>query len=607
MPKPQPSIHPSRPLRAASFRMAYLSPLRAALSLSAPLLIALQALPFLPSQARAEFATPDCPVFTAAEFTYSKLVTRTLDSTLREPVKMAIDAREGRPADIYFVERHGNLKRYNGADNTVTLLSHFDVWSDSPEHVDSVGPEAETGLDAIVLDRDFPTNHKLYLRYEPWEKEVYRIASFVVKGDSLDRASERILLEIPYVREHTRLQAIVIGGSGMAMDDFGDLYIAIGANSELSPSVNEKYRDFSAEYTSSNLASLRGSILRIHPDDSPRGYSIPKGNFGDYYSRQFAAEGREALAAEYADTSKVKPEVYVKGVRNPYSLSVDPVKGWVMWGEFGPNRMGLTRIEEDNLATHPVYGGYPYWSGKNEPLLEELPLYQGRDPKAPVNNSVWNTGPKELPPTDTPRYAYSAYLNSGFIVGNHPTAGPIYRYAGSSGSPIKLPPHFDAAWFVTDRMNGVRAFRLSEDGTRVLDSTMLMTAQKLERPLDLQLGGDGALYVLDYGTGWHSSSPQTQIGRIEYHGDCRPGNSSALKGSGGRRGAIRAHVARLSVVVDEPGAHRIRFRDVDGRLIGEARGTGPMTHAIPIGHQRGVFIATVETPRGMRNLTITDF
>ena len=361
------------------------------------------------------------------------------------------------------------------------------MWSDSPEHVDSVGPEVETGLEAIVLDRDFRTNHRLYLRYSPWEKEVYRIASFTVKGDSLDRSSEKILLEIPYVREHTRMHAIVIGGSGMAMAISGDLYIAIGANSELSPSVNEKYRDFSAEYTSSNLASLRGAILRIHPDDSPRGYSIPKGNFGEYFSAQFAAEGRAALAAEYADTSKVKPEIYIKGVRNPYSLSVDPVKGWVTWGEFGPNRMGETRIEEDNLATHPVYGGYPYWSGKNEPLLEELPLYKGRDPKAPVNNSVWNTGPKELPPTDTPRYAYSAYLYNGFIVGNYPTAGPIYRYDGrlrlrpSSCRPISTAPGS------CRRHHGVRAFRLSEDGTRLLDSTMLMTSQKMTRPLDLQL------------------------------------------------------------------------------------------------------------------------
>ena len=335
-----------------------------------------------------------------------------------------------RPADIYFVERHGNLKRYNGADNTVTLLSHFDVWSDSPEHVDSVGPEAETGLEAIVLDRDFATNHRLYLRYEPWEKEVYRIASFVVKGDSLDRASEKILLEIPYVREHTRLQAIVIGGSGMAMDDFGDLYIAIGANSELSPSVNEKYRDFSAEYTSSNLASLRGAILRIHPDDSPRGYSIPKGNFGEYFSsairrRRPGGPGRGIRGYLQGEAG---------GLHQRRAQSLFPERG------SGQGLGHVGRVRPQPHGPHAHRGGQsghpsglwrlPLLVGQERAPARGVAPVQGRDPKAPVNNSVWNTGPKELPPTDTPRYAYSAYLNSGFIVGNHPTAGPIYRYDG---------------------------------------------------------------------------------------------------------------------------------------------------------------------------------
>ena len=146
----------------------------------------------------------------------------------------------------------------------------------------------------------------------------------------------------------------------------------------------------------------------------------------------------------------MKPEIYIKGVRNPYSITVDPARGWVTWGEFGPNRMGATRIEELNVTTHAVYGGYPYWAGKNEFLLNGMQPWAGynMDPKAPVNNSKWNEGPKELPPADTPRYAYSAYLNNGFLVGNHPVVGPIYHYDPKSPSGIKFPPHFDRAWFM---------------------------------------------------------------------------------------------------------------------------------------------------------------
>ena len=118
--RPRRNVHP-RPRRNLHVRPRRSIP---ALGL-AVWIIALQALPFLASRAHAEFATPDCPVFSAADFTYAKLVTRTLDSALREPVKMAIDAPEGVPADIYFVERHGNVKRYNGAEKSITVLAHF--------------------------------------------------------------------------------------------------------------------------------------------------------------------------------------------------------------------------------------------------------------------------------------------------------------------------------------------------------------------------------------------------------------------------------------------------------------------------------------------------
>ena len=544
----------------------------------------------------ARFASADCPDWKAQEFKYVKVVSRDNDSTLNEPIKLAVDLREDGKTDIYFVERHGKVKRWNGAENTLSVLAELDVWTDSPGKIDSVG-DAETGLEGIALDPRFHENHWVYLRYEPWAKETYRIARFEVKGATLDLATEKVLLDVPYVREHTRKQPIVLGGSGLVFDGEGNLLVAIGANSELSPSVNERYRDFSAEYTASNLASLRGSILRIHPDDSPRGYSIPKGNFGEYFADHFRKTGDVATADAYADTAKVKAEIYVKGVRNPYSLTVDMARGWVAWGEFGPNRMGLTRIEEDNLAKHPSYGGYPYWSGKNEYLLGDMQPWAAAkmDPQAPMNNSVWNTGPKVLPPADTPLYAYSAYLNNGFIVGNHPIAGPIYHYDPQSPSPVKLPPHFDKAWFVTDRENGVRVFQLDETGSYLVDSTMLATDQKLERPLDLQLGGDGALYVIDYGPGWHLTSLQTHIGRIEYTGSCHPGAQTAI-GARAQGPRLRIRFLSAGVEIAEPGPHTVRLLDLDGREVRVWRGNGPQAYALGKADQAGVRLITVTLP-----------
>jgi cytochrome c len=547
----------------------------------------------------AAFTADGCDAWKPEDFRYAKLVTRSNDSTLDEPLKLATALREDGKADIYFIERHGTVKRWDAGDNSVSVLLKLDTWTDSKDKVDSVGSDAETGLEGIALDPKFADNHRIYLRYEPWGKAVYRISRFEIQGDSIPLSSEKILLEIPYVREHTHLQAIVLGGAGMAFDPDGNLLVNIGANTELSPSVNENYRDFSAEYTSAYLRNLRGAIVRIHPDDSPKGYSIPKGNFGEYYSAWFKEKGQDSLAGVYADTSMVKPEIYVKGVRNPYSLTVDPVRGWVTWGEFGPNRMGVTRVEEDNVVQHPVFGGYPYWAGKHEYLLDGVQVYANTkfDPKAPVNNSVWNDGPKTLPPADTSRYAYSAYLNNGFLVGNHPTVGPIYHYDPESKSGIKFPPHFDKAWFLAERQtNSVRVLQLDETGAYVLDSAMLGTSQQLNRPLDLEQGADGAIYVVDYGDGWHSTNPvNVQIGRIEYTGSCHPGVAVSARNIRSPKADIT--IDSRSIAIREAGEHVIRQSDVNGRELRVWHGIGPQTYDLGGLDRVGVSIITVYFPK----------
>ncbi|MDB5103954.1 MAG: secreted glycosyl hydrolase [Fibrobacteres bacterium] len=572
-------------------------------------LLALLSFPFLAARAEAKFTTPDCPDYKESDFTYRRLVTPTSDTSLNEPLKLVTAMRDDGKVDVYFIERHGKVKRWSDGKEGVTTLIELDTWTDSKDKVDSTGTDAETGLEGIALDPGFKENHRIYLRYEPWNKSVYRISRFEVSGDSIPLSSEKVLLEIPYVREHTHLSAIVLGGAGMAFDPDGNLLIPIGANTELSPSVNEQYQDFSAEFTSSNLHSLRGAIVRIHPDDSPKGYSIPKGNFGEYWSAWFKQQGRDGVATEYADTSKVKPEIYIKGVRNPYSITIDPVRGWVSWGEFGPNRMGATRIEENNLATHSVYGGYPYWAGKHEFLLDGKQPWAGAglDPKAPVNNSKWNEGPKELPPSDTPRYAYSAYLNNGFLVGNHPVVGPLYHYDTESTSGMKFPPHFDKAWFLVERQTkSVRVLQLDETGSYVIDSAMVATSQELTRPLDLEQGADGALYVVDYGSGWHSTGSGMHIGRIEYTGSCHPGAPTSMA-SRNRPGNLRIKVSSLAVEVNEPGPHLVRVHDFGGRVIETFKADGPMSHPLARARRKGVYFVTVEMPKkATQTFTLTD-
>ena len=148
-----------------------------------------------------------CPDVTDADFSYTTLVQRgqAPDPGLSGPVKMDFDMDSKGNVDIYFVElRVGNIKRYNAATKTVTTLVKLPDWT---------GPEE--GVTSIALDRDFKTNHFLYVHWspQPASLEVYRISRFTVTGNTIDPVSEKIVLQIDGQRK-----ACCHTGGGMAVD-----------------------------------------------------------------------------------------------------------------------------------------------------------------------------------------------------------------------------------------------------------------------------------------------------------------------------------------------------------------------------------------------------
>ncbi len=175
--------------------------------------------------------------------------------------------------------------------------------------------------------------------------------------------------------------------------------------------------------------------------------------------------------------------------------------------------------------------------------------------------------------------------------------GPIYHYDPDSKSSLKFPPHFDKAWFLAERQTkSVRVLKLDESGSYVIDSAMLETAQELNRPLDLEQGADGALYVVDYGDGWHSTNPvNTQIGRIEYTGSCHPGVGVSARNSPGRKAKVR--IGARSIAIGEAGEHLIRQSDVNGRELRVWRGNGPQSYDLGGPDRVGVSIITVIFPK----------
>lgn len=554
----------------------------------------------------AKFTWVTCPDFQESELRYVKVVTRTVDPTLDEPLKMAFDYMPEGKTDIYFVERHGKVKRYDAARNAVVVLGELDVYSDRPDRAGQTG-DTEHGLNGIALDPDFKRNRYLYLFYPPWAEKTFRISRFTLNGDRMDMASEKILLTMPESRSHVSGTLILLPGGAMTFDAYGDLWITIGADSKLNPSISETEWAFSAEASSANLADLRGSVLRIHPDASARGYSIPVGNFGDYWSRRFTDEGKTALAEEYRNPAKVLPEIYVKGTRNPYTVNVDPVRRWLVWGDYGPNGLGAMKVEEQNLAVAPVYAGYPYFMGKNLDLMDKLTGMK-KDPAAPLNTSRWNKGPQQLPPVSPSLYDYSGE-SGGFLSGKHPTAGPIYRYDGANPSTVKLPPHFEKAWFMAEKGGGLRAFQLNEAGNALTDSISILAGTVIQRPLDLKQGPDGALYLVDYSDAWHASSGATHIGRFEYTGSCRPASPNLDFPSAARMDPARPgpqsslRAGRLEIKGQV--SYTLSIRDWRGREVANLQGSGDRSLLISdLPGGPGLYVATLAWMGGTRSMAL---
>jgi cytochrome c len=465
-------------------------------------------------QAQAKWTYPECPDVTDADFKVDTLMRRGIapDPALAEPDKLAFDMDAEGNVDVYFTEiRPGNIKRYNAKTKTVTTLVKLPVWTGPyTGKQNTKGSNIEEGATGIALDPNFKTNGWVYIHWSPASAVVFRVSRFTVANNKIDLATEKILLQFEAQRQlccHT--------GGAMQFDAYGDLWIAQGANggdfgtNASTPPIgmSEAERWNSEEWGATNTHGMRGSFMRIHPDNSAKGYSIPAGNFGEYFFNQT----KDRI---YLDTSKVLPEIYIKGTRNNYTMALDPVRRWVLWGDVGPDQMTANVREEYNMRTSPGFEGWPYFTGDN------IKYSADKDPNAPTNTSKWNTGLTTLPPARGRTKLPDAFLSK---MRTAPISGPLYLYDGDSKSTVKLPPHFNRKWFVTDYTAGnLFIFDVDANGTQVTAYQPFLNGRIFKGPVDFRQGPDGALYIVNYGFENFATGNNTSIMKISYTGNCRP-------------------------------------------------------------------------------------
>lgn len=422
---------------------------------------------------------------------------------LRQPMELAV-APDG---TVFWIEFEGKLWRLPPGASTPRLVGEVTVTT-----------AQENGLIGLALAPDFAASGHVYLQYSPPDFEGQHVSRFTIRDGLLDPASEKLLLAFTEQRKECCHHA-----GSLAFGPDGCLFIATGDNTHphgdsagYAP-LDERpgMAPWDAQKSSANTASLSGKILRIRP--LPDGsVEIPPGNL-------FPADG-----------SAGRPEIWCMGCRNPWRISVDSRTGTVYWGDVGPDAgndspRGPRGYDEINQARGPGNHGWPYFIGDNFAYADHDYATNASgarfDPAAPENASPNNTGLRILPPARPALlwYPYGASdrfpeLGEG---GRTACAGPVYHAADAAGSPTRFPDHFDGCLFIHEwTRNWLKVVRLDAD-ERLVAIEPFLPNQPFVRPIDMQFGPEGALYMIEYGDTWGVNA-NARIVRVDYHRGNRP-------------------------------------------------------------------------------------
>ena len=431
-----------------------------------------------------------------------------LAEKLDEPVELAVLPGER----VLFIERHGFVNLYTPATKRVRRIATIPV---STKYADS--SQAEDGLLGLAADPRFATNGWIYMYYSPAGPEPKNVlARYQMKGDSLDLASRKILLEVAT----QRLKCCHTGGS-IAFDGKGNLYVSAGDNSNPFASgyapIDERpgRMPWDAQKSSANTNDLRGKIIRIHPE--PDGtYTIPAGNLFPL------------------GTAKTRPEIYTMGHRNPYRISVDSHTGFLYWGEVGPDAnvdsvgRGPRGYDEIDQARTAGNYGWPYFVGNNQAyfkttFIDSVTETSGAlfDPAHPINRSPNNTGLAELPPARGAFIWYPYAPSPEFPIvgsgGRASAAGPVFHRDDFRGAARAFPQYYDRKLFIYEFMrHWIMAVTMDAKGDLV-SIEQFMPSAKFSAPIEMEFGPSGDLYVLEYGTAWFQGNDDARLVRIEYN------------------------------------------------------------------------------------------
>lgn len=451
----------------------------------------------------------------------TRFVKTVLASELTEPMEFD-QFPDGK---IMLIERRGALKLFDPTTGQLTIVHKLPVHS-----------AEEDGLMGFAIDPNWAENGWIYLYYSPVEESVNQLSRFVFRGDTLDRASEIVMLKVG-----TQRQECCHTGGSLQFDSNGYLFLSTGDNTN--PFASEGYAPaderlgrsaWDAQKSSANTNDLRGKILRIKPLPDG-GYLCPAGNL--FNEKDITVPPASFVKSSNPQflSSSTRPEIYVMGCRNPFRISVDNRRKLLFWGEVGPDAgepdtaRGPQGHDEVNRARAAGNFGWPHFVGNNKPYRrydfsakKSGPLM---DAAHPINSSPNNTGLRELPPAQPAMIWYPYGPSEEFpmlgVGGRNAMAGPVY-YTDQFPANSRFPDYYDGKLITYDWMRGWMMAASLDSLGNLLKLEPLGDSIRLSRPMDMFLDKNGSLWVLEYGTQWFSSNPDARLSRIDYVRGNRP-------------------------------------------------------------------------------------
>lgn len=308
------------------------------------------------------------------------------------PTCMAL-APDGR---IFLAQKDGRVLLYHTAEGELHSEPFITLATDYFN---------ERGLNGIALHPDFENQPFVYLYYTLPGSQRNRVSRVWANGDFALPGSEEVLLDLD------PLNGSIHNGGAMVFGKDGKLYIGTG--------------DGAKSDNGQDLNTTLGKILRINDDGA-----IPTDN--PFYNQQ----------------SGDRRAIYAYGIRNPFSMSCDPVSGKIFFCDVGAEAWE----EVNELSAGANYGWKLYQGASGNPAYRDpVYAYNHNEGCAVVGATFGFQGNALIPATYKNRFFFADYCNGWIKMLNPATGAPGGNFATGIDRPVGMISTTDGALYYLAR------------------------------------------------------------------------------------------------------------------------------------------------------------